>query len=108
MSASKLSRIERSLVPSVTVMDLARLHAVVGLDLSVRAYPGGQPVRDHAQLKLLRRFRSGLHASIGWSVEVPVTGPSDQRAWDAVLAGRTPSANQTPSIGCNIKWKGGE
>ena len=28
-------------------------------------------------------------------------------AMDAVLAGRKPSADQVPSIGCNIKWKRG-
>ena len=28
-------------------------------------------------------------------------------ALDAVLAGRPPSPDQTPSIGCNIKWRAG-
>src|SRR5215510_9752142 len=35
----------------------------------------------------------------------PVTGSDIRAATDAVLQGRTPSANQKPSIGCNIKWK---
>ncbi len=35
----------------------------------------------------------------------PVTGADVRAALDAVLAGRTPSAEQRPSIGCNIKWK---
>lgn len=34
-----------------------------------------------------------------------VTGADLRAAIDAVLAGRTPSATQTPSIGCSIKWK---
>jgi peroxiredoxin len=38
---------------------------------------------------------------------VPVTGTDLRAALDAVLAGRTPSSNQKPSIGCNIKWKRG-
>jgi len=37
---------------------------------------------------------------------VPVTGESLRNAIDAVLAGEAPGADQRPSIGCNIKWKG--
>lgn len=35
----------------------------------------------------------------------PVTGKDIRAALDAVLAGKKPSDNQKPSIGCNIKWK---
>ncbi len=38
---------------------------------------------------------------------VPVNGSDLRAAADAVLAGRTPAADQKPSIGCNIKWKAG-
>ena len=37
--------------------------------------------------------------------DVPVTGRDLRAALDAVIAGRTPSAEQRPSIGCNIKWR---
>jgi peroxiredoxin len=37
----------------------------------------------------------------------PVTGADLRRALDAVLAGAPPVDPQTPSIGCNIKWKPG-
>ena len=37
----------------------------------------------------------------------PVTGADLRAATAAVLAGRTPDAQQAPSIGCNIKWKPG-
>jgi peroxiredoxin len=37
--------------------------------------------------------------------DVPVTGADLQAAVDAVLAGGDPAAAQTPSIGCNIKWR---
>lgn len=37
----------------------------------------------------------------------PVTGRDLRAAIDAVLAGNQPSAAQTPSIGCNIKWRPG-
>lgn len=38
---------------------------------------------------------------------VPVTGADLRAAADAVLAGKMPSADQKPSLGCNIKWKRG-
>jgi peroxiredoxin len=38
---------------------------------------------------------------------VLVTGKDLRAAVDAVLASKTVSDNQTPSIGCNIKWKKG-
>jgi thiol-disulfide isomerase/thioredoxin len=37
----------------------------------------------------------------------PVTGADLRAAVDAVLAGRPVDPDQTPSIGCNIKWKPG-
>ena len=36
---------------------------------------------------------------------VPVTGQDLRAALDAVLSGDQPDPNQTPSMGCNIKWK---
>ena len=41
------------------------------------------------------------------SLDIPVTGADLRAACDAVLAGRQPSAEQRPSVGCNIKWKPG-
>ena len=37
----------------------------------------------------------------------PVTGRDLRAALDALLAGRPVDPDQTPSIGCNIKWKPG-
>lgn len=37
----------------------------------------------------------------------PVTGADLRAALDAVLAGRSVSQDQKPSVGCNIKWKAG-
>jgi peroxiredoxin len=37
----------------------------------------------------------------------PITGKDLRDAVDAVLAGKEPSVDQRPSIGCNIKWKAG-
>jgi peroxiredoxin len=39
--------------------------------------------------------------------ELPSDGRDLRAALDAVLAGRQPSPEQVPSVGCNIKWKPG-
>jgi peroxiredoxin len=39
---------------------------------------------------------------------VPVTGKDLRAALEAILAGKPVSAEQKPSIGCNIKWKANE
>ncbi len=41
------------------------------------------------------------------SNSVPVDGHDLRAALDAVLASETPTAEQKPSIGCNIKWRAG-
>jgi peroxiredoxin len=38
---------------------------------------------------------------------IPVDGRDLRSALDAVLAGREPNPEQTPSLGCNIKWRPG-
>jgi thiol-disulfide isomerase/thioredoxin len=38
---------------------------------------------------------------------IPVTGKDMREAVDAVLAGKAVNPAQSPSIGCNIKWKTG-
>lgn len=38
---------------------------------------------------------------------VPVTGEDLRAALDSVLGGQASPEDQTPSIGCNIKWKAG-
>jgi len=51
-------------------------------------------------------YRGQLDSSRPGS-DVPVTGADLRAAIDALLAGRPGPAAQTPSIGCNIKWKAG-
>ena len=41
------------------------------------------------------------------SLGVPVTGANLRAAMDAVLAGQSPSQEQAPSVGCNVKWRAG-
>jgi transcriptional regulator with XRE-family HTH domain len=87
-SASTLSRVERARVTGVSVVLLARLLAVVGLELSARAYPGGSPLRDARHAAILDRFRAALHRDLHWRTEVPLPIPGDKRAWDGSVSGQ--------------------
>jgi transcriptional regulator with XRE-family HTH domain len=49
MPQAKVSLIERHLLVGASIEDFARLFAVVGMQLSAKAYPGGTLVRDIAQ-----------------------------------------------------------
>jgi transcriptional regulator with XRE-family HTH domain len=85
MSRSQVSRIEKAQVPDVPMARLARLLAVVGLELSARAYPAGPPIRDAAHGALIERLRARVSPTVAWQFEVPLGPTGDQRAWDAVL-----------------------
>jgi transcriptional regulator with XRE-family HTH domain len=85
MSRSQVSRIETAQVPDVPLARLVKLLAVVGLELSARAYPAGPPIRDAAHRALIERFRARVSPTIAWRFEVPLGQTGDQRAWDVVL-----------------------
>jgi hypothetical protein len=51
-------------------------------------------------------YRGQLDSSRPQS-DIPVTGEDLRAALDATLAGQSVPEDQTPSIGCNIKWKEG-
>ncbi len=90
-SRSRLWRFERGLLELVPVADLGAWCAVVGLELAIRAYPAGDPIRDRAQLELLERLRSRLHPALRWRTEVPLGIAGDLRAWDAEISGQNPA-----------------
>ena len=92
LSGQQVGRICQGRVSTAPLMLLARLAALVGLELSARTFPGGQPLRDGGQQALLSRLQARLGPSIGWRVEVPVVDVAgdrrpDLRAWDALLIG---------------------
>lgn len=87
ISQATVSRIERGRHGGVTLANLFRLFAAVGMELKVRAYPLGEPIRDAAHLDLLRRFRSRLHPTLRWATEVPLPIIGDRRAWDGLVRG---------------------
>ena len=83
ISRSQYSRMERGLSPDISINRAARLFAVLGQELSVRAFPAGDPIRDVAHTALLERLRARCHRSFRWRTEVPLPIPGDLRAWDA-------------------------
>lgn len=89
ISPGQYSRIERGLSPDLSLRTASRLCAVLGLDLSVRVFPVGDPIRDAAQAALLGRLRSRCHPTLRWATEVPMSIPGDRRAWDATLTAAT-------------------
>jgi len=85
ISAAQVSRIERGLVGQLDMEAAAVLAAAVGLELALRTFPAGDPLRDTAHLALLERFRRRLHPAIRWRTEVPLPLAGDLRAWDALV-----------------------
>ena len=85
ISASELSRIERGLATWVDVSSLSRIAGVVGIDLWVRTYPGGEPLRDLAHLRLIQAFKELVGPSLTIRGEVPIGDIHDQRAWDLTI-----------------------
>ncbi|HXI81713.1 MAG TPA: helix-turn-helix domain-containing protein [Verrucomicrobiae bacterium] len=86
LSRTIIERIEAGSRPT-TIHELAVFGAVVGLEVRLRAYPAGDPIRDAGQARLLARLRPRLHPSLGWATEVPLPVVGDLRAWDAVIRG---------------------
>jgi transcriptional regulator with XRE-family HTH domain len=87
ISPAQVSRIEHGTLRHVAYETIVALAAALGLDVPLRAYPSGEPVRDAAQLALLARFRARLPSDLGHRTEVPLGIPGDRRAWDSVILG---------------------
>jgi transcriptional regulator with XRE-family HTH domain len=85
ISRSGVSRIEHGLAVELSLAAATALFSAVGMDLSVRAFPGGQPVRDRAHLAVIERLRQLVAATVGWQFEMPLPILGDQRAWDIGL-----------------------
>lgn len=87
VSRTTVGRLEVGVANSVSLILLSRALAVVGMELSVRAYPKGSPLRDRPHAQLLDRLRVKLHPTLRWRTEVPFPNAGDLRAWDAVIGG---------------------
>lgn len=84
ISQGQQSKIERG-VAAPTILMLTSTAAVVGLDLSIRAFPGGSPLRDAGHVRVLARLQGLLPGSYQWRTELPLPMPGDRRAIDAMV-----------------------
>jgi transcriptional regulator with XRE-family HTH domain len=99
-SQAQISRLERCVNPAaVSVLELAEVAALLGLELSVGLHPAGQPIRDKGHQALVNRFRRVL--GDGWAVasEAPFPSVGDPRTWDLLL--RLP--NQRVGVECETR-----
>jgi transcriptional regulator with XRE-family HTH domain len=76
---------EQGKAPGIGFQVVATILSVVGLDLSARAYPGGDAIRDAGQAAMIGRFLAVVPDSVGRAVEVPFPNTGDPRAWDVRL-----------------------
>lgn len=84
-STSHVSRVEHGLIRGLTMAQLHRHAAVVGLKPYVNLYPLIARPLDAAQLQLFERFHARIAASWKVTLEAPMPIRGDLRAADAVL-----------------------
>ena len=83
----QLWRFERGFAGALRLDQISAVGAVVGLDIRLKAFLAGDPIRDAGQARLLERLRREVHPSLRWRTEVPLPISADQRAWDAMISG---------------------
>jgi transcriptional regulator with XRE-family HTH domain len=85
-----LSLIERGKLKRLSIVTAARTAAVLGLDLWVRVFPGGQSIRDAGQAKGLGKLLACVGHPLEYRMEVTLPARQDgyeQRAWDVQITG---------------------
>ena len=85
VSLETLIRLERGDPATMTIDLVARVAAVLGLELAASLHPDGDPVRDRGQLALIERLRARVPNVPRWRAEVPMPIPGDLRSGDAVI-----------------------
>ncbi len=86
VSPDTILRVERGEASAMAIDLVARVAAVLGLQLAASLHPDGDPVRDRGHLALLARMRSRLGSGAPWRVEVPIPIVGDPRSGDATAA----------------------
>ena len=81
---SELNRLERYGFPSVPLVRLAEIAAVLGLEMSVRLHRVGDPLRDRASQALIGRLLTYV-ASNYRVVREALLPSGGQRSWDVLL-----------------------
>ena len=84
---TRISAVERRLAGAMTVDQVARQAAVLGLKLSLKLYPVSEPIRDAAQVRYINRFIQRVGRAWKVTLDAPLPLPGDLRAIDVVLGG---------------------
>jgi transcriptional regulator with XRE-family HTH domain len=85
LARSTIERLELGHLRDLSIRVASLVGTMLGLDIVVRMYPAGDPIRDAAQLALLGRLRARLGTGWSWRYEVAIPAAGDLRAWDAVV-----------------------
>jgi len=96
ISRSVYSRIERGKLPSVSVGAACRVGAVLGVDVSVKGYPGRPLIRDAAHARGVQKVMGWIGRPLVARTEVPLPSSPDRfelRSWD--LLARSEPARRT-------------
>jgi transcriptional regulator with XRE-family HTH domain len=86
LSPAEIGRIERDEAPWLSIVDAARIVSVLGLDLWVKTYPAGSPLRDAGHAKLIAAFERRLPPVVTVRREWPIPHGNGQ-AIDLLLDG---------------------
>ena len=84
------SRIEGGKVPNLSLKVASTVGAVLGLDIGVRAYPGGASIRDAGHARREQMLIECVGPPLRYRTEVPIHREGDRfdpRGWDLMLFG---------------------
>jgi transcriptional regulator with XRE-family HTH domain len=90
MSRVHYGRIENGRVSTLSLLEINRIAATLGLSPSIRLFPSGAPIRDAGHSKRLGNLLANVAPPLAFRLEVPLPAREDRtelRAWDAVLFG---------------------
>jgi transcriptional regulator with XRE-family HTH domain len=85
VSRSTLARWESATGHAPDLRQAARLLRLLGLDLTMRAFPAGGALRDQGHARLITRFLRLIGNAIPFQLEAPMPLAGDLRAWDVLL-----------------------
>lgn len=90
LSADKVWKVEHEELKTLSFDDACRLAAVLGLDVSVRTYPNGAPIRDAGQASRLMKLLVHVAKPLRYQTDAPLPRTDaglELRAWDALITG---------------------
>jgi transcriptional regulator with XRE-family HTH domain len=90
ISRKHYGRIETGRLQTLTIVELNRIAAALGLTTSIRLFPVGLPIRDAGHAHKLQSLVASVAPPLTCRLEVPLRRIEDRpewRAWDLMLIG---------------------